>query len=89
MTLPGYKPPTVYISHNAKAEITNHNRLISNNNHLAIYNGRSGIQNKIGASAVAMFTLWKRTTLLVARKNQICLGSTQEFIVYFGELYGL
>ena len=77
------------MSPNAKDAIANQNRLILNNSHLAIYTDGSGIQNKTGASAVTMFTPWEGATPLVARKKQACLGSDQEFTVYFGELYGL
>lgn len=77
------------MSPNAKDAIANHNRVILNNSHLAIYTDGSGIQNKIGASAFTMFTPWEGATPLVARKKQACLGSDQGFTVYFGELYGL
>lgn len=53
-TLPWDKPPTVHISASAELAIANHNSLITNNNHLAIYTDGSGINGDIGASAVTI-----------------------------------
>lgn len=36
-----------------------------------------------------MFVPWPGAEPLVARKKCACLGSDEQFTVYFGELYGL
>ncbi len=89
LRLPWYKPPSVYISASAELAISNHNFLKTSGNYLAIYTDGSGINGRIGASAVLMFSPWPGACLLVAREKRACIGSAQQFTVYFGELYGL
>ena len=36
-----------------------------------------------------MFSSWPRSHTFVAREKRACIGSDQQFTVYFGELYGL
>ena len=54
-----------------------------------IYTDGSGINGRIGASAVTMFSPWPGARPLVAREKRACIGSDQQFTAYFGELYGL
>ncbi len=49
----------------------------------------SEINERIRASSVTMFSLWPGACLFVAREKRACIGSDQQFTVYFGELYGL
>ncbi len=57
--------------------------------YLAIYMDSSGMNGRIGASAVTMFRFWLGARLLVARGKRECIRSDQQLTVYFGELYGL
>lgn len=66
--LPWYKPPTVHIRASVELAISNHNSLTTSGNYLAIYTDGSGINGRIGASAVTMFDPWSGARLLVVRK---------------------
>ncbi len=88
-TLLWYKPLTVHISASAELAISNHNSLMTSGNYLAIYIDGIGINGCIGASAVTVFSPWPGVCPLVAREKCACIGSDQQFTVYFSELYGL
>lgn len=75
-TLPWYKPPTVYISASAKLAISNHISLMAND-YLVIYTDGSGINGRIGASAVIMFSPWSAAQPIVVREKIAYIGSDQ------------
>ena len=83
-----YKPPTVHISVRVELAISNHNFLMTSRNYLAIYTDGSGINGRIRASAVTIFSSWPGACPLVATEKRTCIGSDQQFTVYFGKLYG-
>ncbi len=62
---------------------------MTSGNHLAIYIDDSEINGQIAVSAVTMFSPWPWAHPLVPREKRGCIGSDQQFTVYFGELYGL
>ena len=47
-----------------------------------------GIDGRIRASAVTIFSSWPGACPLVATEKRTCIGSDQQFTVYFGKLYG-
>ncbi len=55
-TLPWYKPYIVHISASGELAISNHNLFITSGNYLAIYPDGTGINGRIGAFAVTMFS---------------------------------
>ncbi len=67
-TLAWYKPPTVHISASVEVAISNHNSLMTSSNHLALYTDGSGINRRIAASAVTIFSPWPGARPLVARE---------------------
>ncbi len=74
-TLPWYKRSTVHISVSAEQAISNHNFLITSGNYLAIYTDCNGINGRIRASLVTMFSPWPGARLLVVREKRVCIGS--------------
>ncbi len=62
---------------------------MTSGNYLAIYKDSNGINGRIRASTVTMFSFWPGARLLFAREKREGIGSDQQFTVYFSELYGL
>ncbi len=49
----------------------------------------SNINGRIEASTATMFSPWPEARPLVERKKRECIGSDQQFTVYFSKLYVL
>ena len=88
-TTPWYKAPIITIASSAKEATDTHDQLTKDPTVLAVYTDGSGINQKIGASAITLFIPYLGAQPMVAQTKQACLGTDEEFTVYMGELYGL
>ncbi len=77
---PWWQPPKTVISMNADEAIANHNATVLSTDTVIVYTDGSGIAERIGAAATALYT---------GEERSACLGSSSEYTVYSGELVGL
>ena len=77
------------IASTAEKAIATHNVLLASDGHFVIYTDGSGIDSKVGASAVTMITPIPGEPPIVADKRQAFLNPLSKFTVYCGELVGI
>ncbi len=83
-----WRAPKTTVAATTEEAIATHERLVEEG-HFAIYTDGSGIEDKIGASAVTVFTPIPGEAAITLDKKQALLGPLTEFTVYSGELIGL
>lgn len=88
-TSPWWQPPETTIAANDQESIATHDVVIARKTHLVIYTDGSGIDGKVGASAVTLFSPFAGATPMIADRKQAYLGPLTDYTVYSGELAGL
>lgn len=86
---PWWELLNITIALNNKETIATHNAILKAGTHMVIYTDGSGIDNKVGASAITLFTPIERQPPIVADREQAYLGPLTKYTVYSGELIGL
>ena len=86
---PWWNASQTTIALTAEKAIATHDALLASDGHFIIYTDGSGIDSKIGASAVTMITPIPNEPPIVADKRQAFLDPLSKFTVYCGELVGI
>lgn len=86
---PRCNAPLISIASNTKDAFESHNSSIRNPSNFAIYTNGSGMNHRIGAAAVEMFTPIPRAFPITTSVKSAYLGKDTEFTVHDGEFQGL
>lgn len=86
---PWYNAPYITIAFNANEAVESHNRVVADPKIITLYTDGSGINQRIGAAAVEIFTPFPRAVPSAAKVRATYLGYDTNFTVYSGELQGL
>ena len=86
---PWWLPISIKIATSGEQALENHNNIAADPNNIIIYTDGSGIDGRIGLSAVYASQVSAGWVPLILQTRKAFLGTEREFIVYFGELWGI
>lgn len=86
---PWWIPIPIVIHHDKETARVSHDAITEDPRNITIYTDGSGIDRRIGASAVWTTSMGLTWAPLVAHTKKAFLGTIENFTVYTGELYGI